>query len=165
MRGIIVAATTGAQLLTGSGCATTSETTAAPAPAPTTSASAASPTVSASPSLDYTADTKKVCGEMAKTLEGKEMRMFGEELGKFIAYKEAKASTAANKARAKAGENLNAAANALKASTAAAKDPEFKAAGEESAQKMARSAQDDAFFAKFNTTKDVDKVLQPEMTV
>lgn len=164
MQRIVLAATTGALLLAGSACATKSETTAAPT-TPAAASAAASATVSASPSMDYTADTKKVCDEVTKALEGKELEKFAEQLGEFIGYKEAKASAAAEKARVKAGENLKSAANVLRASTAAAKDPELKAAGEEASGKMALSAEDDAFFAKFNTEKDVDKALEPQMTV
>ncbi|MET8153934.1 hypothetical protein ACIBSW_34815 [Actinoplanes sp. NPDC049668] len=158
MQRIILAATTGALLLTGSACGTKSDTDTAAAP------KAPAATVSASPSADYTADTKKVCGEIEKLLDGKKMEKFGEELGKLIVYKQAKATAEAKKARTAAGERLTDLAKAMNESTAAAKDPELKAAGEETLQAMTRTAEDDAFFAKLKTVKDLDKTLESGIT-
>ncbi|MEU7901566.1 hypothetical protein [Actinoplanes sp. NPDC049118] len=156
MRRIILGATTGALLLTGSACGTKPDTAAAPA--------APAATVSASPSADYTADTKKVCGEIDKILDGKKMEKFGEELGKLIVFKQANSTASAKKARTAAGEKLKDLAKAMNESTAAAKDPELKAAGEESLQAMTSTAEDDAFFAKLKTVKDLDKTLESGIT-
>ncbi|GAA4588678.1 hypothetical protein BJY16_008643 [Actinoplanes octamycinicus] len=159
MRRIILAVTTGALLLTGTACGSKSDDTAAPAaPAATTA------TTSAAPAADYTADTKKTCGDLTKLLSGQSMVKFGEELGKMIGYKQAKATAQAKQARTDAGKKLKELAAEVTKSTGAAQDPELKAAGEKVAQSITTSAGDDAFFAKFKTEKDVDKALETEMT-
>ncbi|GGQ75284.1 nucleotide exchange factor GrpE [Couchioplanes azureus] len=160
MRRMILAATTGALLLTGSACGSAKSDTTTTAAAPAASAA----TVSASPSADYTADTKKVCAGLDKLIEGKKMQKFVEELAKQAIYREANATESAKKARVKAGENLKAWGEALNEATAAAKDPELRAAGEETLANMTRTAGDDAFFAKIKSEKDIDRVLKPEFT-
>ncbi|WP_221329467.1 hypothetical protein [Actinoplanes sp. L3-i22] len=156
MRRFILAVTTGALLLTGTACGSTSEDA--------TDAAAPAATVAASPSADFTADTKKVCDSVGTLLGGKKMEDFGVELGKTIAYKQAKQTANATKARTDAGKRLKAVGAALNASTAKAQDPDLKAAGTESLKRIDASASDDAFFAKFKTLKDIDSVLEAEMT-
>ncbi|GIE90812.1 hypothetical protein [Actinoplanes regularis] len=157
MRRIILAATAGALLLTASACGTSSDTDAA-APATTTAAAVASP------SADYTADTKKVCDDMGELLGGKKMEQFGAKLGEFIGYTQAKASSPAKKARTEAGKELKELATSLTKLTGAAQDPGLQAAGEETLKLINKSAEDEAFFAKFKTVDDVSKKLEPEVT-
>ncbi|BCJ41179.1 hypothetical protein GCM10010168_45230 [Actinoplanes ianthinogenes] len=159
MRRTILAVTAGALLLTGAACGSKSDTTATPA------ATTAATTVSATPAADYTADTKKVCTDVTTLLGGDKMKKFGEELGKLIAYKQAKATAKAKQARTDAGTRLKAAATELNAITAKAQDPELKAAGAKIQQNMNASAADDTFFAKFKTEADISKALETEMTV
>jgi hypothetical protein len=157
MRRTLLAAGVGALLLSASACGTAvSDSTAAPV-APGVS-------VSASPSADYTADTKRVCGEVDKLLDGKPMQKFAEELGRLIVYKEQGLHMKAEQARTDAGTRLDYLASGLRERTSAAKDPGLRAAGAESAASMEITAVDDAFFAKIESLKDMDTTLESEMT-
>jgi hypothetical protein len=157
MRRTILAAGVGALLVSGSVCGTAaSDPTAAPG-APGVS-------VSASVSADYTADTKKVCGEVDKLLDGKPMQKFAEELGRLIVYKERGLTVNAEQARTDAGTRLDYLASRLRERTSAAKDPRLRAAGEQSANSMEITAVDDAFFAKIESLNDMDTTLESEMT-
>jgi Rieske Fe-S protein len=160
-RTVLAALGAGALLLSASACGSTT-TADAGATAGATAAPAA--TVSVSPSADYTADSAKVCAEVEKLLKGKELEKFAEEVGKLIVYKEQKLTSRATKARTAAGTRLQALATALRDDTAVAKDPELRDAGAESADAMVASAGDDAFFAKIKKVKDLDTVLESEMT-
>ncbi|MEV6600978.1 hypothetical protein AB0M36_29635 [Actinoplanes sp. NPDC051346] len=159
MRRIILAATTGALLLTASACGDTkSDTDTAAAPATPTV------TASASPTADYTEDTEKVCGKIKKIVVGKNMKTFAEELAKYTVFKEANATAEAKKARVGAEEGLKDLGKALNDATAEAKDPELKAAGEETLRSMTSTAEDDAWFKKLKTEKDLDKALETGIT-
>jgi hypothetical protein len=163
MKRIVLVVTAGALLLTGAACGSTTDTDAGTAAAAPTATTASAVPVAASPSADYAADTKKTCDQVLSVLGGEKMKSFGEKLGEQIAYTTAKQSASAKKARTAAGVKLKDAAVALNGVTAKAQDPEVKAAGKEIQKRMNASAEDDAFFAKFKTVKDVDKVLETQM--
>ena len=161
----ITAATVGALLLTVPACSggsdprTGAESPSASAPA----LASASPVPSAEPSKD-SASTKKFCSGVDKTLYGKEMSRFADEVGKMIAYKNAKQTAKAKQARIAAGKQLNAVAKAMRTQTSTAKEAELRAAGEEAADNIDKSAEDPAFYAKIKNDKSMDEVLQSEMT-
>lgn len=159
MRRLLTAVALGATLLISGGCAGDDSPTAQPTTAAPTSAS---PTPSATPSADHAADTKRICGEIDKALET-DMKGFGEELGKMIAYKQAGNTARANQAKADAQAELKAIASRMRERTAAAQDPELKAAGQESAENMEASAADQAFFGRLKTLNDVQSVVQKEV--
>ncbi|MFI1990594.1 hypothetical protein [Actinoplanes sp. NPDC020271] len=159
MKRVILAATTGALLLTATACGSSTDAgTEAAAPAATKAAAAAP-----SPSVDYSADTSKTCDAVVALLSGKKMEAFGEKLGERIGYTTAKQTSAAKKAEAAAGVNLKAVAKSLTDLTAKAKDPKINTAGREVQKRMDAAAEDETFFAKFKTVKDVDSKLEPEM--
>jgi hypothetical protein len=160
MRRLLTAAALGAALLITAGCAGKDNDESAAQP--TASATSASPTPSASASANYAADTKKICTEIDKSLET-EMENFGEELGKMIAYKQAGNTTRANQAKADAQAELKAIASRMRERTAAAQDPELKAAGQESAENIEASAADETFFSRLKTLNDVKSVVQKEV--
>jgi hypothetical protein len=159
MRRALLAAALGGLLLSGAACSSGGDADkAADSPqlvTPTTTAAAPAP--------DYSADTKKVCGKLDKIFDA-ELEDFGTELGKMIAYKEAKQSDNAEKAEKAAGKQLKDIGGQVKKATAAAKDPKLKEAGTTSAAKFTKSASDGKFFDKIKTTKDLDKILETEMT-
>lgn len=160
MQRAIIALTLGGVLLTGAACGAWNEPSAAPTTAEPTSASR-SPSAAPSPS-DYTADTKKVCGEIDQTLDS-QMQAFGQELGKMIAYREAKNTEQAQKAKAAAQKELTEIATDIRQSTGAAQDPELTDAGEESAKNVEATAADAQFFDKFRNPRDLD-ALKAEIT-
>jgi hypothetical protein len=165
MHRTILAATVGVLLLTVSACGDDSASTATPAASSAGAATTAAvePTPAAE-DVDYSADNKKVCAKVDKLLEGKEMERFAQELGQLIVYKQAKQTAKAKEAREDAKKELKNLAAAVRRDTGAAKDPELKAAGEESAVSIEKTAGDNAFFTKIKTIKDVDKNLESEMT-
>jgi hypothetical protein len=159
MRRAILAMTIGGVLLTGASCSSGADTPATSAP----SAAAVPSSEPSSAAPDYTANTKLVCDTVQKTLND-DLKGFGTELGKMIAYKEAKQTADAEKARQFAGQELKNVGAKIRKETAAAQDPQLKVAGVTSAAKMAKTADDDKFFAKIKTTKDLDKILQSQLT-
>jgi hypothetical protein len=152
MRRALLAVSLSGLLLTGAACSSGGDsddpTAEAPATVPTTAATT-------SPPPNYTANTKKVCAELED---------FGTEIGKMIAYKEAKQADNAEKAEKAAGNQLKEVSAQIRKETAAAQDPELKTAGAASAAKFSKSATDTKFFDKIKSTKDLDKVLEGEMT-
>ncbi|GAB1643418.1 hypothetical protein [Krasilnikovia sp. MM14-A1259] len=163
MRRAILAVTLGGVLLSAAACSTDSKTPAdAAGPAGTTAA--ATPAADAtSEAPDYSADTKKVCDKLSKSIES-DVKGFATELGKMMAYKAAKQTAAAAKAQKAAGDELKAWADKIRKTAATAKDPKLKAAGAEAADNMAKSADDKALFAKLKDPKDLDKNLEAEFT-
>jgi hypothetical protein len=133
-------------------------------PSPSATSASASPSASPTPtaSVNYAADTKRICGQIEKSFDS-EMESFGVELGKMIAYREAGNTTRANQAEAATQAELRAIASRMRARTAVAQDPELRAAGQESAENMEATAADDSFFAKFKRVSDVEKLLQNEV--
>lgn len=159
MRRALLAAALGGVLLSGAACsggdndATTASDTQAATPTTTT----------ASPEPDYSADTKKVC-ESVQTVFDEELEDFGTQVGKMIAYKEAKQDDNAEKAEKAAAKELESIGDQVRDLTAEAQNPEIQEAGATSADKFAASAKDTAFFDKIKTTGDLDKVLEDRMT-
>ena len=159
MRRAILAVALGGFLLTGAACDRDARSTPTAA-APTPSVPA---TPSAGPAPDYSADTTLVCGRLQKIFNV-DLKQFGAQVGKMIAYKEAKQAPEAQKAMKAAGAQLKTVGTKVKKETAAAQDPELQSAGATSAAKFVKSASDTTFFARIKTTKDLDRTLQGQMT-
>jgi hypothetical protein len=158
MRRALLAVSLGGLLLTGAACSSgggDSEPQAPVAQAP----SSAATTV---PAPNYYANTRKVCGKLNKIFED-EVAQFGSEMGKMIAYKEAKQADEAAQAQKAASKQLKDVGTKVRKETAAAEDPDLKAAGAASATKFTKSAADKTLFEKIKTTKDLDKTLTAKM--
>jgi hypothetical protein len=158
MRRAFLAMTIGGVLLAGTACGSDADTAVSAPSAP--AAPSSEPT---SPPPDYTANTKLVCAKVQKILT-EDLKGFGTEMGKMIAYKEAKQTADADAARKSAGQELKDVSAKVKKETAAAQDPQLETAGATSAAKMVKTANDDTFFAKIKTTKDLDKVIETQLT-
>ncbi|HEX8344679.1 MAG TPA: hypothetical protein VF657_08035 [Actinoplanes sp.] len=160
MRRAILAATLGGVLLTGAACDSDAETpTAAPPPAAATTPSTAPTT----PPPDYSADTRKVCGRIDRVF-GTGIKTFGTEVGRMIAYKEAKVPAEAKKSQKAAGARLKAVAADIRKETSVARDPALKTAGKTSAAKFSRAAADSRFFNSIKTQKDFDRTIQSRLS-
>ena len=157
MRRAFLAVTLGGVLLAAGACSSDAETPAA-APAATTPSAEVT-----SPPPDYSANTKLVCGKVEKIFDA-ELAGFGTQIGKMIAYKEAKQTVDAEKAEKAAGKELKQIGAKVKKETAAAQDPELKTAGTSSAAKFTKSASDTRFFDSIKTTKDLDRIIEAKMT-
>ena len=144
---------------------TAAATVTAKASAPAT-APAANPSPSKAPAeaAKYTANTKKICTKVDGLFQGAGLDRFAKDLGRHILYKKAKKPAKANQARELAKKELKSLAASVRSNTAAAQDPQLKAAGEKSAASIEQTAADDAFFAKLKTIKDVNGNLTSEMT-
>ena len=174
MRRSFLATSVGALLLTLSACDGDSPSAApsrTPGASTTPSAAGGGPVGTTAPGVTptaaaarYTANTKKVCGQVDALLKGKEMQRFAKNLGSLILLKQAKKPVKATRAREAAKKELRSLATAVRRDTGAAQDPELKKAGALTATGIDKSAQNDAFFAKLKTLKDVDNVLEAEMT-
>jgi hypothetical protein len=81
-----------------------------------------------------------------------------------IANKEAKQTAAAAAARKAAGDELKRVGATVKKETAAAQDPELRAAGAVSAAKFVKTAGDDRFFDKIKSTSDLNKIIEARLT-
>jgi Skp family chaperone for outer membrane proteins len=160
MRRALVAATLGGLLLLGAGCSGGDEAdTASEAPLDTPTAAA----TTTSPPPDYSANTKAVCTKLDKIFDT-EIKSLGSELGKMIAYKEAKQDDEVETAQKAAAKQLKDIGAQVRKESAAAQDPDIKQAAEQSATKFSKTAADDAFFDKIKTMKDLEKVLNTQMT-
>lgn len=160
MRRALLAVTLGGVLLTGTACDGDAETTAATAPtAPTATPS----TVPTTPLPDYSANTRKVCGRVEKVF-GTGLKTFGTEVGKMIAYKEAKVTVEAKKSQQAAGDRLKAVAASIRKETSTAQDPALKAAGRTSAAKFTKAAADTRFFNSIKTQKDFDRIIEGRLS-
>ena len=157
MRRAFLAVALGGVLLASAACSSDAETPAA-APAAATPLAAAT---TAAP--DYSANTKLVCGKVEKIFND-DLEGFGTQVGKMIAYKEAKQTADAEKAEKAAGKELKEIGAKVKKETAAAQDPELKTAGASSAAKFTKSATDAKFFDSIKTTKDLDRTIEAKMT-
>jgi hypothetical protein len=158
MRRAFLALALGGVLLSAAACDSDAESTTTAAPAATTPSAA--PT-SAAP--DYSDDTKLICGKVEKVFNS-DLESFGTQLGRMIAYKEAKQTADADKAEAAAKKQLKDVGAKVKKETAAAQDPELVAAGATSADKFAKSAADTRFFDSIKSTKDLDRTIEAKMT-
>jgi hypothetical protein len=159
MRRALTAATLGALLLSGMAACTGKEDdtgAAGTTPAATTAAPA-----SAGP--DYSADTKKVCADVDKVFDT-ELEAFGTQVGKMIAYKEAKQTADADKAEKAASAKLKAIGDEVRDLTGKAQDPRLKEAGASSADQFLDTSSDSAWFDKIKTTKDLEKVIDTQMS-
>lgn len=157
MRRAFLALALGGALLSAAACDSDAGSTAA-APAPTTPSVA--PT---SPAPDYSANTAQVCGKV-RTVFTKDLQSFGTQLGRMIAYKEAKQAGDAEKAETAAKKQLKDVGTKVLKETSAAEDPELVTAGKTSAAKFTRSAADTRFFDGIRTTKDLDRTIEAKMT-
>lgn len=158
MRRALLAVALGGALLTATACSGGDADSAASEPAWETP-----PAAPASPAPDYTANTKQVCDKIGKIFD-EDLERFGTQLGKMIAYKEAKDTAEAEKAEKAAGKQLRDIGTKVRTETAAAQDPELKTAGATSAAKFTRSAGDGKLFDTIKTTKDLDRTIQSKMT-
>jgi hypothetical protein len=159
MRRAILAAALGGVLLTGAACgsdAQTSKTAAPPAPSPTRS------TESPEVTPDYSANTRLVCGKL-QTIFNDDIAAFGAQVGKMIAYKEAKQAPEAAAAQKAAATQLKAVGTKVRTETAAAEDPELQSAGAASAAKFVKSSADTRFFDRIKTTTDLNRTIQTQM--
>ena len=156
MRRAILAVAFGGVLLTGAACGSDAKTTGT---ATTASTPAAEPT-SAAP--DYSDNTRLVCDQLHKVFND-DLEGFGAQVGKMIAYKEAKQAPEAAKAQQAAALQLKNVGAKVRQETAAAQDPELQSAGATSAAKFVKSAADAKFFARINTTKDLDRTIEAQM--
>jgi hypothetical protein len=157
MRRAILAVALGGVLVTGTACNTDRSTSASAAPA---AASPSPESTSAAP--DYSADTRAICGQL-ETVFNDDLEAFHSQMGKMIANKEAKLTAEAAKAQTAARAELKKVGAKIKKETAAAKDPELRAAGAASAAKFAKSATDKSFFTKIKTQKDYDRVIEDQL--
>jgi Zn-dependent oligopeptidase len=155
----MLAVTVGGVLLTGVACDSRDQTSTS-APSAAASLPAAQPS-SAAP--DYSADTKLVCGTVQKIFTH-DLKNFAADLGKMIANKEAKQTAGAAAARKAAGDELKRVGATVKKATAAAQDPELRAAGAVSAAKFVKTAGDDRFFDKIKSTSDLNKIIEARLT-
>ncbi len=156
MRRATLAVALGGVLLTGAACdgkAGNSATAAAPAPP--------SP-VPTSPTPDYSANTKAVCGTLDAIFTS-DLKAFHTQIGKMIAYKEAKLAPEAAAAQKAASAQLSKIGARIEDETATAQDPELRAAGAASARKFRTSATDKSFFSKIKTQKDYDRVIEDQL--
>jgi hypothetical protein len=167
MHRTVLSAAVGVLLLTVTACTSDSGATEAAPPSagatPTAAATvAAEPTPTAT--IDYTANTKKICARVDRRLAGKEMDRFAEDLGQMITYRKAKQTAKARTARTEAQRDLTALATGLRQDTASARDPKLKAAGQKAAAEVKKSSTDTAFFTRIRTVKDIRTSLTTEMT-
>jgi hypothetical protein len=163
MRRALLAVALGGVLVTGAACSSGPSTGASAAPAAASPTAAASPSPeSASAAPDYSADTRAICGRL-ETVFNDDLTAFHTQMGKMIANKEAKLTAEAAKAQKAAGAELKKVGAKIKKETAAAQDPELRAAGAVSAAKLEKSATDTSFFKKIKTQKDYDRLIEDQL--
>ena len=160
MRRAFLAVTLGGLLAAGA-CSSDAEAPAA-APAAASAATTPSAEVTSAPP-DYSANTKLICGKVEKIFDV-ELADFGTQIGKMIAYKEAKQTAEAEKAEKAARKELKDIGAKVKKATTVAQDPALKSAGATSAAKFVKSASDAKFFDSIKTTKDLDRIIEAKMT-
>jgi hypothetical protein len=157
MRRVLAALAIGGVLLTATACSGDDKPKAAAAPSPT-------PAASPSPSgPDYSANTLAVCTKL-QTIFNADMNAFGTQVGKMIAYKEAKQSKEATAAQKAAQAQLKAVGEKVRTETAAALDPQLQQAGATSADKFVKTAADPKFFDAIKSTTDLGKNVMTQMT-
>jgi hypothetical protein len=158
MRRAILVVTLGGLVLGGAACDSDAKSRSTAAPKPATTASAAASSLAP----DYTADTKAVCGKLEKIFND-DLEGFGTQVGKMIAYKEAKKAPEMAQAQKAAGDQLKTVGAKVQQETAAAQDPDLKTAGATSAAKFVKSATDAAFFDKIKATTDLNGTIEEQM--
>jgi hypothetical protein len=155
MRRAILAVALGGVLLTAAACDSDADSkVAAPAPAPTSEPASTAP--------DYSDDTALICGRLEK-IYNDDLEGFSTQIGRMIAYKEAKQPAEALQAQKAAGVALKGVGVKVQKETAVAQDPELKAAGATSAAKFVKSAADAGFYARIKTAKDWDRSIEGQM--
>ena len=163
MRRALLAVTLSGILLTGSACSKTPNLATGgktPTSAPTAAAPASAP--AAAPGTDSSetkADTKRICDEFDKVIEPA-MNGFGQKLGVLLVQRGAKNDAEAKKAQGEAKNELVKFADQITEKTAAAKDPALKAAGEESAANIKKSAGSDEFYNNIKDVSSLEKDVQ-----
>lgn len=160
MRRAFLAVALGGVLLTAAACDSdraAEPTTAAPATEEVTPS--AEPTT---PAPDYSADTRKVCGQV-DVIFHKNIAAFSTEMGKMIARKETKSAPEAKAAQTAASGKLKTISASLRKTTAVAQDPDLKAAGAASAAKFTKASANSAYFTRIKTQKDFDKTIQTQL--
>jgi hypothetical protein len=157
MRRAILAVALGGVLVTAGACSSDAKSK------PVTAAPAPSATPSLPPMPDYTANTRLVCGKLQKIFDA-DLRGFGTQAGKMIAYKEAKKAPEAAKAQKAASDQLRTVGTKVKRETAVAQNPELQVAGATSAAKFTQSATDARFFDRVKSTKDLNRAIDAKMT-
>jgi|SRR5689334_14987443 len=168
MRRALLVVALGGVLVIGTACgadrptgASAAPATAPASPTPESADLAASPQATdAAP--DYSADTRAICGRL-ETVFNDDLTAFHTQMGKMIANKEAKLAPEAAKAQKAAGAELKKVGAKIKKETAAAQDPELRAAGAVSAAKLEKSATDTSFFKKIKTQKDYDRLIEDQL--
>lgn len=158
MRRAILAVTLGGLLLTGTACDSDAESTGA-VPAPQVTPPSTAPT---SPPPDYTADTRKICGELQEVFDDG-IADFGTEIGIMIANKESKKSAEADAAEKAAATRLRSMARNIRKRTEKAQDPAVKTAGATSAAKFDKAATDTRFYDSIKTEKDFDQAIKSQL--
>jgi hypothetical protein len=159
MRRVALTAILAGAVLGGSACAGEREPTAAPGTTPPSSAAPtyATPTQPA----EQRADTKRICGQTDKIFTAG-LKDFGAELGRMIAFKQAKDTAKADQSRNAAEKQLTSLADDVREATADAVDPELRDAGKQAADKITATAGRDAFYGKIDAMKDLSG-LEAEM--
>ena len=159
MRRVALTAILAGALLGGAACAAEREPTAAPT---TTPPSSAAPTYAApTPPPGQQADTERICGQTDKIFTAG-LKDFGTELGRMIAFKQAKDTAKADQSRDAAERELTGMAADVREKTGVALDPELRTAGEQAATNITVTAGRDAFYGEIDAMKDLDG-LEAEM--
>ncbi|MBL7254531.1 hypothetical protein [Paractinoplanes lichenicola] len=158
MRRALLAVLAAGVLLTGVACDSDSDADSTGAAPVTTSPS----TAPSSAAPDYTANTKAVCAKL-QTLYTVELRDFGTAMGKLITYREAKQQAEITKAEAAATTELKQVAAKIRKDTAAAQNPEFKAAGMTSAAKIEASAANKGFVKTVTTLPKLNSTIENQL--
>ena len=158
MRRALLAVTLGGVLLSAAACDSGSEAPAA-APAATTPA----PVVTSS-APDYSENTELVCGKVKTIFSTSLEQNFSTQMGKMIAYKQAKQTAEAEAAEKAAAAQLKDIGAKVKKETSVAEDPDLKTAGATTAAKFTKSAADSKYFDGIKTEKDLNKTIEAKMT-
>ncbi len=155
MRRALVAVMLGGTLLSCAACTRDTTVVAEATPTPTA-------VLSLPPLPDYTADTAAVCAQLQPFYQD-EVTKLGAALGKMITYKEAKQAPETKQAEDSAAAELKTISAKIRTQTQAAQDPEFRAAGVISAQKIDASIKDRKYFAKISTLADLNTTIESQL--
>jgi hypothetical protein len=162
MRRILLAGAVIGAVINTAACDAAAQRSADPTPSATSPAFVPSPSPTPGTSLNLAADIKRVCGGIDKSLEG-DMRTIGAELGRMIANRQVGDTARASRAKAATQAKLRGMAGRMLHRAVIAQDPDLKAAVQKVAHNIAVTARNDAFFAKVNSTKGIESLLQKEV--
>jgi hypothetical protein len=166
MRRVLLALTAGILVVT-TGCGTArtpapSGTTGAPpapaAPAPGGASGAAPAATATTTGETALASTRALCEGLGQVYT-KNMGSFAEALSKMVADGE----KSRDASREKAQQALTAFATAIRDTTASSTIGDARADGKRTADLMQAKAADDKFFDQVKTSKDLDRVLGPDL--